>query len=529
MEFSRRLFHATMVAALAMAWAAPAAAQAFDVLLRGGTVIDGSGTPGVRADVGITAGRIAAVGDLRGARAATVLDVAGLYVAPGFINLHSHPGPRGLQSAVNMLTQGVTTEVLNPDGGGPVDVAAQLAQLDSAGLAVNVAACTGFNAAWAGVMGPVDRRPTRDEIAAISRILVDNLARGAHCVSAGLDYKPAYFATEQEVVEILRPTGRFRTIFTNHDRVVPETGYSGHAGNVETLRIALAAGLTPVITHMKVQGREQGTADSILGVMSRHAAEGRLVAADVYPYLAGQTTLSALIIPGWAQDGGRPAMLQRFADPAQRRRIIAESEEAMHARFGGPAGVFLPATRQQLMDVARDWGVGAGEAVVRLLEESERTMIAYFGIEEDLVKILRHPTASVACDCGAAAAAVHPRYFGSFPRVLGRYVREQGVLTWEEAVRKMTSLPAATIGMTDRGLVAPSFAADLVVFDPRRITDHATFAEPMLPSEGVVHVLVNGTLALRDGAATGAQAGRSLLRTEIVAPAETLRRTAPGR
>jgi N-acyl-D-amino-acid deacylase len=518
-----RIFIAGVSAALTLAAAPPAVAQAtFDLLLRGGTVVDGSGASRVIADVGITNGRIAAMGDLGTAGATTVLDVTGLYVAPGFINLHSHAGVLSLQTAENMLTQGVTTEVLNPDGGGAVDVASQLSRLDSLGLAVNIAACTGFNSAWASVMGPEDRRPTVAQIAAVGRILVDNLERGAHCVSAGLDYKPAYFATEQEVVDILRPTARFRTVFANHERVVPETGFSGHAGVLETMRIAHAAGLTPLITHMKVQGREQGTADSILSVMTRHTAEGRFTAADAYPYLAGQTSLSALIVPGWAQDGGRQVMLQRIADPAQRARIIAEAEEAIHARFGGPTGVYLPATRQELTDLMRDWGVGPGEAVLRLLEESERPAILRFGIEEDLVRILQHPTTSIACDCGAATAAAHPRFFGTYPRVLGRYVREQGLLTWEDAVRKMTSLPAATIGMTDRGLIATSFAADIVVFDPQRVIDHATFAQPTLPSDGVVHVLVNGVLALRDGRVTGEQAGRTLLRTQLVPPAAAI-------
>jgi N-acyl-D-amino-acid deacylase len=514
---------AAVSSALALAIAQPAAAQqSFDILLRGGTVIDGTGAPRVAADVGIANGRIAAVGDLGSARAATVLDVTGLYVAPGFINLHSHAGVLSLQTAENMLTQGVTTEVLNQDGGGPLDVADQFAQLGSHGLAVNVAACAGFNTAWASVMGQQDLRPSTDQIEAISRILVSSLERGAHCVTAGLDYRPARFATEQEVIEILRPTARFRTVFSNHERLVPETGFSSHAGMLETIRIAQAAGLVPLITHMKVQGREQGTADSILAVMTRHTETGRFIAADAYPYLAGQTSLSALIIPAWAQDGGREPMLQRFAEPPLRARIVAEAEDAMDARFGGPASVSLPSLRQRLTDVMRASEVRAGEAVVRLLEEADRAAIISFGSEEDLIRILQHPTTSIACDCGAATTFVHPRWLGTYPRVLGRYVREQGVLTWEDAVRKMTSLPAATIGMTDRGLIATSFAADIVVFDPQRIIDHATYEEPMLPSEGVVHVLVNGVLALRDGRVTGEQAGRALLRTDRVPPAAAI-------
>jgi N-acyl-D-aspartate/D-glutamate deacylase len=213
---------------------------------------------------------------------------------------------------------------------------------------------------------------------------------------------------------------------------------------------------------------------------------GTYTAADVYPYLAGQTSLVALIIPGWAQDGGREAMLKRFADPALRARIVREAEEAMTARFGGAAPVYLPATRRQLTAVMQAMGVSAGEAVVRLLEQSNPGIIASFGIEADLVAILRHPTTSVACDCGAVAGdAAHPRYFGSFPRVLGRYVREQKALTWEDAIRKMTGLPAATIGLVDRGWLAPGMAADIAVFDPATVIDHATFASPTRPSEGV--------------------------------------------
>jgi N-acyl-D-aspartate/D-glutamate deacylase len=519
------LYLGQLVAALVVLGGCTLAARAperahFDTVLRGGTVIDGSGAPRVRTDVGVRGGRIAAVGDLSTAAAATVLDVTGLYVAPGFINLHSHPTPAALQTAVNMLTQGVTLEVLNPDGGGPIDVAAQLDALERAGLALNIAACIGFNGPWREVMGQEDRRPTRAQIDSMSRIIVRNLEAGAYCVSAGLDYKPAYFAREAEVVDVLRPAARFRTVFANHERVVPETNFSSHAGMFETIRIAEAAGLTPLITHMKVQGREQGTADSILRAMAARP----FVPADAYPYLAGQTSLAALIIPGWAQEGGRAEMLRRFADPALRARIIAEAEAAMYARFGGPTGVYLPTVRRELTDVMREHGVGAGEAVLRLLEEANYTAILRFGIEADLVKILQYPATSIACDCGAATTAVHPRFFGTYPRVLGRYVREQGVLTWEDAVRKMTSLPAATIGIADRGLIATSFAADIVVFDPHRVIDHATFEEPTRPSEGIVHVLVNGVLTLRDGQPTGARAGVALRRTEIVAPAERIRR-----
>jgi N-acyl-D-aspartate/D-glutamate deacylase len=489
-------------------------AQTFDVILRGGTILDGTGAPPVVADVAIAGGHIARVGDLGRATAAVDLDVSGLYVAPGFINLHSHASTGALGTAVNMLTQGVTTELINPDGGGPEDVAQQLATASGSGLAVNIGAYVGFNRAWAAVVGNVDRRPTVEQIVRMRDILTSNLEHGAWGVSAGLDYKPAYFATTAEVVEVVRAAAPWRTHFTNHDRVTPESGYSSRAGMVETIAIGERAGLVPVITHMKVQGREQGTAADILEQMQQATARGVYTAADAYPYLAGQTQLAALLIPGWAQEGGRAAMLGRFKDPDQRTRIVAEAEDALSARFGGPEGVYLPAARRELTDVMREMNAGAGETIVRILETSSPGAILRFGAERDLVKILQHPSTSIACDCGASAGGrgSHPRNQGTYPRVLGRYVRDTGALTWSDAIRKMTLLPAATIGMVDRGAIAPGMAADITVFDPRTVIDRATYEDPALPSEGIRHVLVNGGFALRDGVPTGERHGRTLLR-----------------
>jgi len=485
----------------------------FDIILRGGLVFDGTGAPGFRADVGIFKGHIAEIGDLRNRRAPIDIDVAGLYVTPGFINLHSHATPAGLSRAENMLTQGVTTEILNADGGGSADLTEQLSRLGSVPLAVNAGACIGFNVIWNEVVGPADRRPTTDDEARMRAKVQAGLEQGAWCVSAGLDYKPAYYARTEEVIRVLNTTRHARTNFTNHDRVTPETGFSSKAGIAETIQIAEAVGMVPVITHIKAAGRSQGTVPEITGMMSAATGRGAYTAADAYPYLAGQTSLAALIVPGWAQDGGRQAMLERFADPALRKKIIAEAEETMTARFGGAAGVYLPDTRQELVDIMREWQVTAGEAVLRLVEERNRTAILRFGIESDLVSVLKHPTTSIACDCGSSQGnATHPRYFGTYPRVLGRYVRESKALTWEDAIRKMTGLPAATIGMIDRGLLAPGMAADVTVFDPATIVDHATFDDPTRPSEGIRHVILNGQLALRDGKATGSGAGHALKR-----------------
>ncbi len=503
--------------ALVLAGATLLGAQAtptYDLILRHGTIVDGSGAPRITGDVAVAGDAIVAVGDLGGATAGTEVDATGLVVAPGFINIHSHPTPEGLRTARNMLTQGVTTEILNPDGGGPVDVGAQLDTLAGAGLAVNAGANIGFNSIWAQVVGQADRRPGRDEIEQMKTLVLAGLQAGAWGVSAGLDYKPGYFATTEEVTGIVKAAAPWRTIFTNHDRLTPESGYSSRVGIAETLAVGERAGLVPVVTHMKAQGREQKTGAALVDLLARMTARGRYAAADAYPYLAGQSGLGALIIPGWAQDGGREKMLERFQDPALRKKIVAESEEAMNARFGGPEGGFVTGLDRELTDIMREMGsVSPGEALVRTLEEANRGAILRFGAEEDLVAILKAPATSIACDCGAVdGRASHPRYYGTFPRVLGRYVRDEHVLTLEDAVRKMSGLPATTIGLVDRGFLAPGMKADIAVFDPATIIDHATFEKPTEVSDGVRHVLVNGRFALRDGQVTGEQAGRALRR-----------------
>ena len=239
---------------------------------------------------------------------------------------------------------------------------------------------------------------------------------GAWGISSGLDYKPAYFAHTSEVVAVLKDAARSGTVFSNHDRLTPETGFSSLTGMAETLTIGEATGLAPVITHMKVQGWEQGRASEILRTMDEAERRGVHAAADVYPYLAGQTSLAALIIPGWAQEGGREAMLNRFRDRVQRVRIVREAEEAMKARFGGATGVYLPETQRELADLMTEMGATTGgEAVVRLLEQGNPGAILRFGSEADLVAILQHPTASIACDCGASLAERgHPRGWGTY-------------------------------------------------------------------------------------------------------------------
>jgi N-acyl-D-amino-acid deacylase len=258
------------VAVLALRISASAqATPQFDVILRHGTVVDGTGLPRYQADVALLGGYIARVGDLSKETARTEIDATGLFVAPGFINIHSHAAVNALPTAENMLTQGVTTEIVNADGGGSTNLREQLATAAANGLAVNVGAYIGFNAIWADVVGAADRRPASDEIDRMRALVVRGLEQGAWGVSAGLDYKPGYYAQVEEVVRVLEPAAKWRTNFPNHDRLTPESNFSSRVGVGETIAIGERAGLVPVVTHMKAQGREQGTAGALLDMMAQ--------------------------------------------------------------------------------------------------------------------------------------------------------------------------------------------------------------------------------------------------------------------
>jgi len=484
---------------------------AFDLIVRGGSVLDGTGHPAVRADVGVVAGRFTKVGDLSHETAATVIDASGLVVAPGFIDVHSHT--TALATAVNILGQGVTTELLNPDGIGPLDIARQLTATESALPAVNVGVYAPFDAAWRRVVGTLDRRPTTAEIAQITTLLEHGLQAGAWGVSAGLDYKPGYYATTDEIVAALAPLRGWRTNFPNHERLTPETGFSSMAGMRETIEIGERAGLVPVITHMKLQGREQGQAGAALAMMRAATARGVYTAADVYPYIAGHTDFTALIVPAWALDGGRASLLHWLREPTARARMVREMEEALLARWNSPANVRVLGRDQTLADLMTAMGTtSSGEAIAHILEADNPEVIATFGAEPDLVKILQYPDAAIACDCSVN----HPRDAGTFPRVLGHYVRAAGSLSLAEAVRKMTGLPASIIGMVDRGFIAPGMAADLTVFDAATVVDRATYERPRERSEGIRFVVVNGRIALDNGEPTGVRAGQVLRRTRAM-------------
>ena len=487
------------------------ARAAYDLVIRGGTVFDGSGSAGRIADVGIVGDRIMAVGDLSRARGRIERSARGRYVSPGFVSVHDHSVPDSYARPVNLLTQGITTAITNPDGGGPLDIGRQLA----VPLGVNYGAYIGFNSVWQEVVGLDNRRATLAEIARMRGLIEEGMTVGAFGVSAGLDYKPGFWATTDEVVAVSAAARRWRTGFTNHERVYEGNGYSSMAGMAETVAIGTRAGLMPVITHMKLQGRDQGKTRAAFALASDAARRGVKVGIDAYPYTFGATSLEQLTIPAWAQVGGIDAMLARFKDPALRVRIATETNAQLETRWGGARGVYLSEMRRELTDVIAEMGnPSPGEAIMRLLESGQRRVLLRFGTEADQQAIVAYPLTAVSCDCGATTSLTgHPRSWGAYPRFLGRYVREKKLVSWGEAVRKMTALPAAMIGLTERGYLLPGMIADVTVFDPATVIDRATIDAPVLPSVGIETVVVNGQLALDDGRATGAAVGRSLARS----------------
>ncbi|MCO1574299.1 amidohydrolase family protein [Crossiella sp. SN42] len=513
----RRGVAAVLAAGLLLATPAPAVAAPpeLDAIIHGGKVFDGSGAPGRITDVGLKDGRVHRIGDLSRVRARARYNATGQFVTPGFIDVHAHTDTGApLASAKSSLTQGVTTELLGPDGGGTYEIDKQLKELDAVEKGINLAPYVGFNTVWQATMGEKDTRPTAVQSAQMRARIERGMRQGGWGVSGGLGYPPASYARTNEVVDVVRGARSWRTLFTDHIR--DETNLVVES-TAEDIAIGKAAGLMPEITHLKVAGpRNWGKSATMLRLLREARAAGTHAGGDVYPYTAASTALE-FYVPGWAKDGGTAAMLARFADPALRPRIDTETSAFVRDDVGTPDKVVLPelANRSVADLMAEYGGVSIGEAIMRILAAHNGSILAvmHIGSEEDLANFITDPFVAFSSDGGVTDSAhTHPRHYGSYPRVLGRYVRERGLLSWEEAIRKMTGLPATMVGMVDRGYLAEGMAADVTVFDPKTIGDRATFAQPKQYSVGVQWVFVNGKLALTGGEPTRAAAGQALRR-----------------
>ena len=532
-RFLTRARHAAGLAVLvgfgvSFASAPWAAAQEYDLVLRNGRVVDGTGAPWFRADVAVRGDTIVAVGPFLPGTGRRTIDLRDQVVAPGFIDVHTHArrGILEVPTADNYVLQGVTTLFDGQDGSSPLPVSELLERVAALPPAVNFGTFVGHGSVREEVMGREDRAPTPAELERMVAIVAQSMKEGAFGLSTGLFYVPGAFARTDEVVAVARAAGEGGGIHVSHMR----DEAAGVLDSVaETIAIGEEGRLPTQVTHHKIIGRDGwGKSTQTLRLVEEARARGVDVTIDQYPYTASSTSFSAALFPSWALEGGADARAARLTEPESRARVReAVIGKIRNERGGGDASRLQIAAfpddpsldGQTLADVLHERGreptvVAAGELVIEIVERGGATGIFHAMDEEDVERILASPFTMVASDGEIPVfgrGQPHPRSYGTFARVLGVYVREKGLLTLEDAVRKMTSLPATRVGLSERGLVRPGMKADLVVFDPATIRDRATFERPHAYAEGVSCVLVNGILVVDEGRLTGVRPGRVLL------------------
>jgi N-acyl-D-amino-acid deacylase len=489
------------------------ARQTFDVLILNGRLLDGTGNPWLRADIGIEGDRITAVGRLSGQSAARVIDAADRVVAPGFIDAHSHAIEgllrRELRQGQPIIAQGVTTIVGNPDGGGPVDLAAQRERLERGRTGPNVALLIGHGSVRREVMGAAHRDPSPEELERMRGLVARAMADGAFGLSSGLFYAPASYAKTEEVIALASVAATSGGVYTSHIR--DEANYTvGLLASIdEVIRIAAEARTIGIVSHMKALGPENwGLSRAAVARLDAARANGGQLFADQYPYEASSTGLRAALLPG----GAKPD---------------ADVVRANLKRRGGPDSIQIAFFREDrsiegmtLAAIAAARRAPPEEVAMDLMSRGNPSIVSFNMSEDDLRHIMAQSYTMASSDGGLVLPTEgkpHPRDYGAFARRLGVYVRERNVVSLEFAIRSMTSLPAAVFGIADRGIIREGAIADVVVFDPERVRDTATYADPHHLAEGVSYVLVNGDVVLDGGAFTDALPGK-VLRPERVGP-----------
>lgn len=526
----------------------------YDVIIRGGTVYDGSGGPGKVTSVAIEDDRIAAIGPLAGAEAETVIDAEGQAVAPGFINMLSWAVEDLIEDGRSLgdISQGVTLEVFGEGVSyGPwseeikrqakarqsdivydiewTTLGEYLEYLERKGVSPNVASFVGATTLRASVIGYDNRAATPEELDEMQQMVREAMEEGAMGVGSSLIYAPANFANTEELTALVAAAAESDGMYISHIRSEDEELLEAVD---ELIGIARATGAPAEIYHLKASGRANWSKlDDVIAKVEAAQAEGLSITADMYAYPASSTGLDAAM-PLWVQEGGYEKWAERLQDPAIRARvanaITNPSDEFVSGitNAGGPEGVLLVGFRNPelrkyigmtLAEVAEERGKSYAETAMDLVvEDGSRVQVVYFSMSEDNIKKkIALPWVSFGSDGGSMAPegvfleqSTHPRAYGNFARVFAKYVRDEGVLTIEEAIRKLTSLPAGNLKLKDRGMLAPGYYADVVIFDPETIQDKASFAEPHQLSVGVSDVFVNGVQTLKDGTHTGAKAGR---------------------
>ncbi|HWS85463.1 MAG TPA: D-aminoacylase [Pyrinomonadaceae bacterium] len=504
--------------------AAVADGKPFDLVINNARVVDGSGNPWFRADVAIKGGRIARVGRVAASEGARAIDAGGKILAPGFIDVHTHAEDiYELPDAENFVRMGVTTLVTGNCGGSVVDVGQFLGRVKETPLAVNLATLVGHNSVRREVFGLANRAPTPEELERMKALVEQAMRDGAVGLSTGLIYVPGTYAKTDEVLELARVAARHGGVYATHMR---NEGLRVEEAIRESIEIGEKAGLPVEISHFKVSAKKLwGRSDATLGLVREARGRGLAVTVDQYVYTASSTSLDSRL-PDWVLEGGREEGRKRVADPEQHKRIVREMKEGL--KRGGHkdysfAMVASHGARPEYngKSIAEITRLARGkkdvesqiEQILEMYSAGGAQMVYHSMSEEDVRRILREPFTMVASDSGVrrfGEGVPHPRGYGNNARVLGTYVRDLRLVTLEDAVRKMTSLPAQTFGLRDRGLVREGMAADLVVFDEAKVADPSTFESPHRYAEGFSYVVVGGAVVLDDGRMTGARPGAAL-------------------
>jgi N-acyl-D-amino-acid deacylase len=516
----------TAVLGLVLAAAAPAAQNAprYDLVIAGGRVIDGSGAPERTADIAIKDGRIAAIGTIAAADAREVLDARGLSVAPGFIDVHTHADEVVEQpDAENFLRMGVTTIVAGNCGSSALDVADALTKIQQTGISLNFATLIGHNTVRRAAMGTVDRRPTLPEMQKMKSLVWKAMTDGAVGLSTGLQYVPGTYARAPELLELAQIVGNAGGVYASHMR---NEGTELEESVRETIRIGEVTRARVQISHLKVDSPSRwGASAKALEMIDRARAQGTIVQADQYAYTAASSTLG-IRFPSWALEGGPEKLTERLNDAATWARIKKEMAQLLADRglqdlsFAVVASYRADASLNGLSMKQVAAKLKGGETADAQFEAAREMMLAggasmvyHFMSDDDVERIMRHPQVGFASDSGVLTpgrGVPHPRGYGNNARVLGEYVRQRKVISLPEAIRKMTSLPAEQFRFAGRGLIKEGFAADLVVFDPAKVSDPATFETPHAYATGIPHVIVNVVFVIRAVEHTHAKPGKPL-------------------
>ncbi len=490
-----------------------------DILIRGGTVYDGSGSAGRRADVAITGDKITFVGDAAAKRMTgkRTIDANGLIVAPGFIDPHTHAAGDLSNPArhgnVNYLMQGVTTVATNNDGGGATDIGALLSKWETGGIGTNALLYVPQGSVRGAVLGMSDKAPTAAQLAKMEQLVERGMTDGAFGLSAGLYYAPGSFATTEEVIALAKVAAKHGGIYDTHQR--DESSYTiGLLNSVrEVLRIGREGGLPVHFSHIKALGADVwGKADGVIALIREAQKAGQVVSADQYPYDASGTSVGASLLPRWAEAGGRDSLLARIANPEVRAKLVVEMRENLRRR-GGAQTLLISAAKdkslvgKRLDAIAVSYGKEPVEAALDIITAIGDASVASFNMTAaDIETFMKADFVTTGSD----GSEGHPRKYGTFPKKIRDYVLDKPVLTMARAIQSSSAQTAHDLGIRNRGQLAEGWFADVVVFDPKTIRDKATYVNPEVLAEGVRVVLVNGKVAVDDGKFTGVMGGRAL-------------------